>query len=374
MTAAKPFLLGCVVAAAAAAGGWFLLVAPHLRDLDSRVAAAEESSRRARRESSDAQQWAETERDRNRTLEDKVKELEGKLADTVAAAGRKRGTDGAGGHGGHEGGPMTPPDETKPEDWDRNRLNQEIENLALAPDVIERSARFPLIVRSLKSRGAEGIDLVLQMVKAGFDAPLMAMSATLADAMGDARAVPPLLERWKKETDPTCRRAILRALSNLPGDEAIGACLDAWHDPAGDVALRRIAIHGLGLRGHEVARATAAAPGTGEGKERLRVRAIESLRVYAQRGGWTDTTLVPVFSKALRTADGPAQRKLSLIALEGLWSKDAIPDLEVFAADAGSPEELAGRARRLVEAVRSGAPRPEGAGVPERGLSGEAEK
>lgn len=366
MTAGKPLLAGFALAAAAAAGAWFLLAAPHVADLEARVRTAEEDARRARRESADAAQWAETERDRNRDLEDKVKELNETLSTVVRDVGRRRAAG--------DGHDTPPPDETPPEDWDRNRLNQEIENLSLTPDVIERSARFPLIVRALKARGAEGTALVQQMVNAGFDAPLMAMSATLADAMGDAQAVPPLLARWKTETDATCRRALLRALANLPGDEAVPALLEAWHDPAADVALRRIAIHGLALRGHEVARSLAEAPGTGDGHERLRVRAIESLRICAQRAGWTDATLVPVFAKALRTADGPAQRKLSLVALEGLWSKDAIPDLEAFASDPASPDELAARARRLIQGLRSGAPRPEGAGIPERGLSGDDEK
>src|SRR6185295_9777036 len=81
-----------------------------------------------------------------------------------------------------------------------------------------------------------------------------------------------------------------------------------------------------------------------------------------RRNGWKDVALVPVFGKALRSADGDPQREIALIVLEGFWSKDAADDLDAFAASATGP--LAERAKTDAAALRFGKPRPPDAGEP----------
>jgi hypothetical protein len=364
MSGAKAFLAGILTAAAVSAAVWFLRVRPALDAAEGRAQSAEEAARKTRREASDAQLWAESERERNRLGDERVKELERALTGTRP---EQPGTPAA--TTGHEPPPL--PD-VAPEDWDRNRLNQEIENLARAPQVVLKHQRYPLVLKALAARKDESVELLSQMLRSGLDAPLIATAATLASGLGDARLVPPLLARWKIETDDEAKRSVLRALANLPGDEAVPVLLAVWSDPAAERQLRVLAIHGLGVRGHEVARR--AADGRTAATPPQRIRAIESLRSFAQRSEWKDVTLVPVFSKALRTADGPAQRKLSLIALEGFWSKDALADLDAFAGDPASPADLAQRSRNLAEALRAGKPRPETAGTPERGLPQEGDE
>jgi hypothetical protein len=95
----------------------------------------------------------------------------------------------------------------------------------------------------------------------------------------------------------------------------------------------------------------------------LRVEAMEMLHWLAWQEGWKDPSLVPVFGKALRSADGDGQRRVALLALEGYWSKDSVADCEAF-ADPAVSTELAARARRDADAIKAGKPRPEGAGDP----------
>ncbi|MCE9637699.1 MAG: hypothetical protein K8T90_18520 [Planctomycetes bacterium] len=365
MSAAKWFVSGFVAAAALAAAGWALRVRPAFDEAARRASDAEELTRRARRETSDAQLWAESERERNRLNEDRVKELER----TLSAVSASRPSDPASG-GGEHGKAM--PSELKPEDWDRTRLNQEIENLTLAPVLAERHQRFPLVVRGLRARPDEAVDLLTQVLGADLGASYVAVAANLAASLGDERMVPPLAARWNVEKETGAQRAIFRALANIPSDQTTPALVAVWSDTGGDPELRRLAIHGLGLRGHKLARS--AADGTGGAPPAQRIRAIESLRECAQRGGWSDASLAPVFARALRTADGPPQRKLALIALEGLRSNDTLPALDAFAADAASPPELAARAKRLAASMRAGESRPEGAGIPERGLAEDADQ
>jgi hypothetical protein len=363
MSSVKGFVAGVVVASALAGAGWVLRVRPVLEEADRRVAAAEESARRTGRQASDAQLWAESERDRNRIVDERVKELERLLVST--RPGDKEPKD--------PKGPHEPPvPETPPEDWERSRLNQEIENLARAPQMVLKHQRYPLVVKALVAHPDESADLLSQMLRAGLEPPLVTTAANLAIGVGDARVVPALLDRWKVETDPVAQRALVRALAALPGDEAVPILLVLWADPSSERGLRTLAIHGLALRGHDTARRTA--DGREPSTPPQRVRAIESLRTFAEQGKWADATLVPVFGRALRTADGPAQRKLSLIALEGLWSKDCLADVDAFAADAATAPDLAVRARKLSEALRSGAARPEGAGAVERGLTADTDE
>jgi hypothetical protein len=353
---ATAFTAGLLLAGGLAAAGWFLRAAPERDALEARLRDAEDRARRAGREAGDARQWAETEQEKRRFFEERVKELErvATSARPVAAA------EPSGGHGAMQ------PAGVPPEEWDRTRLNQEIENLAAQPSVLAKHPRLPLVLRALRAKGDEGRDLVLQMLRAEISPGFTGAAAIFAEGLGETRAVPIVLERWATETDASVRPLLLRALANLPGEEALPVFREAWSKEGADAQTRGLAMQGLALRGDPVARAVA--EGSAQAPPAQRVRAIEWLRAYAQRTGWRDATLVPVFGRALRTADGPAQRKLALIALEGLWSKDALADLDAFAADAASPPELAARARTLADALRGGAPRPENAGVPERSL------
>lgn len=361
MSAAKAFLAGVLTAAALAGAAWVLRVRPALDAADGRARDAEEAARRARRETSDAQLWAETERERNRTLDDRVKELERALA-----APRPPAPDTGMEHG--KDGPKTPkPPDVPPEQWDRARLAQEIENLSRASQLGQKHQRFPLVVAALRAHPEESSGLLRQMLTSNLDPTFMATAATLADALSDASVVPALLTRWRTEKEPVARRAILRALANLPGDDAVPILTAVWAEMGEERQLRLLAIHGLAVRGHEIARHVV--DGTADAAPPMRVRAVESLRVFAEKGGWSDATLVPAFSMALRTADGPAQRKLALIALEGLWSKESVASLVAFAADPATTPELALRARKAADAITAGEPRPEGAGAPERGLT-----
>lgn len=360
MSRSLVFFGGFVAAAGLAAAAWFLRAVPERAGLERRVSDAEETARRARRESADALHWAETERDRTRPLEDRIKELERLLSTTRPDTGEPPAK-----------GPR--PEESPPDQWDRNRLNQEIENLARAPQLAAKHQRYPLVLKALEARGDEGLQLLLDILHSGLDSSFIGTAASLAEGLGDERAVVPLIERGAKETDANARRLILRALANLPGEAQTPVLESAWAMTAEtDRMLRALALQGLALRGHPVA--IEVADGKAGVSPTMRVRAIESLRAFAQARDWKEASLVPLFGRVLRSADGPAQRKLALIAIEGYWTKDSLPDLNAFADDTASPPELALRARKLIAALEGGTARPANAGLPERGLAPESDE
>lgn len=362
------FIAGLLTAAGLAAAAWFLRVRPALDEADGLVREARDAARRASRESNDARHWAETEQANKRSAEDRVRELERALAATANRppagggdrTGERSGEAGAGGHG------RTAPDEPAPETWDRTRLNQEIEAAAFAPEGVAKNPRIPLIVKATRSHGADGRDLVLGILKNDLGSGYVAVAAVVAEALGETRATPHLIARFRTESNAASRRLVLRALANIPGEEATPILHEAWVDPASDPMTRALAMQGLAVRGDPVARS--AADGTVDVPQPIRARAVEWLRTCAERGAWKDETLVPVFTRALRTASGPAQRKLALVALEGFRSKSSLDDLDAFAADPATPSDLVTRARALAESIRSGAARPENAGQPDRGL------
>ena len=354
MSFPRAFAAGFGAAAALAAAGWFLRVRPELDESAQRVRDAEEAARKSRRDAADASHWADAERGRTRELEDRIRELQ------RAAEGPPPPKDGMPGHD-----PPKPPEEPAPETWDRQRLGREIEMLAVAPATIGSDPRFPKVLRAMKTHRDETVEMFTQVLGGEFPKELVQTVCALSEPFGDVGLKPALLLRLSREQDPDVRAPLLRALVVLPGNEVVPDLVVAWKDPASDDRLRSVAIRGLALRGHEVARHVAA--GGVEGVQPgVRMRALESLREFAQREGWIDTALVPVFGKALLTADGDHQRRMCLLGLEGLWVKEALPDLEKFAADPGTDEDLAARARKIADGIRSGAPRPAGAGVPER--------
>jgi hypothetical protein len=120
---------------------------------------------------------------------------------------------------------------------------------------------------------------------------------------------------------------------------------------------------GLGRRGHQIARDVVAG-GTSGSTRVLRFQALQALHQHAAGGAFADASLVPIFAKAARTADGDPQRTIALTALEGFWSKDSLADLDEVSRMEGVSPELRERAQRTVAAIRAGEPKPKGAGEP----------
>src|SRR6185436_12122320 len=112
MTKAGAFLLGFASAAAAAGGAWFVFAAPKWSDFEARTAAAERVSQRAKRDASEFQEYAETERRRKADLEEENATLKKQLAAGPPAAMPSH---------------LQPKaeDPLKPELWDRKRIGQE---------------------------------------------------------------------------------------------------------------------------------------------------------------------------------------------------------------------------------------------------------
>lgn len=357
MTKAGAFLAGFVLAAAAAAGAWWFVGLPHARDLEARAVDAGRATARARRDASDFQQGAEAEIRRRREIESEVDSL--KKALTAAPPPRRPGPMAP------NGGPApapAPSDDLAPEQWDGSRLRQEIDMLSVAPKGVVDSPRYPLVVRALRAHDEESVDLLVTVLGSDLEDSMKAVCATLLGAVGDVRGVKPLMALWETAKDVELRRAVLRGLANIPGEEATPMLVAVWNDPNSDASARLLAIHGLARRRHPLATAVAAggAPGS---TPPLRMQTLQTLHAQALQGEWKDTSLAPLFGKALRTADGDAQRKMALLALEGYWSTDSLADLDAFAEAAGT-NDLAVRARRLSDAIRAGKPRPENAGIP----------
>jgi len=349
MSKAYAFLAGFGLAAAAAAAAWGLALAPRWKEREERTILAERLSQRAKRDAGEAQQWAETEQRRRRQLEDENVELKRTLT-----AEPPKGPPPSRDPVPNEGAP--------PDQWDLKRLEFEIGRLAEAPARVVGSARYALVVRSLKAKGAEGSQILVDVLRQEFPKEWKIVCATLLGALGDARGAQPLLALRKTATDAGVRSAALRGLANLPGDDATPVLVAAWNDPTSPPLDRLLAIHGLARRRHETALAVVAG-GAPISTPALRYQAMRSLHAQELKDGWKDAELAPVFGKALRSADGDPQREVALLALEGFWSKDSVADLDAFAS-AAAPGPLAERAKGDAAAIREGRPRPAGAGEP----------
>src|SRR5207247_1786347 len=116
------------------------------------------------------------------------------------------------------------------------------------PARIVGSARYANVVRALKAKGEEGYQILVDVLKPEMPKEWRAVAATLLGALGDPRGAAPLLAAWKTATDDGVRRASLRGLANLPGDEATPILVAAWNDPTSAPIERLLAIHGLALR------------------------------------------------------------------------------------------------------------------------------
>jgi hypothetical protein len=351
MSKAYAFLAGFGVAAAAAGAAWWSALAPKWKESEDRALLAERFAQRAKRDAAEAQQWAETEQRRRRQLEDENVELKRTLTaePPKSAPATPR---------------VAPADEgLAPEQWDRKRISFEIETLSKAPARVVGSERYANVVRALKAKGDEGVQIPIDVLRQEFPNEWKIVCATLLGALGDVRGVQPLLALRKTATDAGVRSAALRGLANLPGDEATPVLVAAWNDPTSPPIDKLLAIHGLARRKHETALAVVEG-GAPLSTAALRYQAMRSLHAQAMKDGWKDAALAPVFAKGLRSADGDLQREVALLALEGFWSKDTADDLDAFATASSSPAAMADRARKVAAGIRDGRPRPAGAGEP----------
>jgi HEAT repeat protein len=357
MTKAGAFLCGFLIASAGAAAAWWFVAEPARRDAVERATRADRAAMRARHDEEGAEQWAESEHRRKLELEQEVETLKRTL---TAEPPRPRKTSAMGGHG----EPQPAGADLAPEQWDARRIRSEIMLVSTAPQRLFESPRYGLITRALKAHVDDSVQLLTDVMGSELPVDMKCVGALLFGALGDPRGVKPLLDARKASNDPELRRFTLRGLANLPGDEQTPVLLDAWNDPAADETTRRVAIHGLARRRHETALAVASQRMEGVTPS-VRLQALQTLHAQARLSEWKDTALVPLFGKALLSADGDPQRKVSLLALEGFWSKDSVADLDAYAATAG-PSELGARARKAADGIRTGTPRPEGAGNPQQ--------
>src|SRR5262245_41228023 len=354
MTKAGSFLCGFLLASLGAGAAWWFFAEPARRDALDRATAAERAARRSRDNEKGAQQWAESEHQRKLELEQEAETLKKALS---AEPPRPRAPGGAG------QGQRTPTGgDLAPEQWDRQRINSEIMLVSTAPQRLLESPRYALITRALKTHLEDSVKLLTDVMGSELPVEMKCVCALFFGALGDPRGVKPLLDARSATADADLRRFTLRGLANLPGDEQTPVLLAAFSDAAADETTHRVAIHGLARRRHETALAVASGQVQGVAPS-VRLQALQTLHGQARAGEWKDAALVPLFGKALLSADGDPQRKICLLALEGFWSKDSLADLEAFTEAAGTGE-LAVRARKAADAIRSAAPRPQGAGDP----------
>ncbi len=251
-----------------------------------------------------------------------------------------------------------------PEDWDGARLRIEVQRLAMRG---RRMATSPLLDACAAAAEAQG-DAALTMLvdtlrEAGLPASVRLAATMILERLADPRAVPDLLSALPTAADWAQRRAILRALANLPGDEQTPTFVRIWNDEDGDARLRMVAAHALARRGHPIA------VGIVDGSipvtdPALRARAIDSLHGHVRADAYRRTDLIPAFGKALTSAAGEGQLRTALLALEGYWRPECVPYLHALAHAQNVPAELTARGRRAAAAIEAGEQRPAQAGVP----------
>ena len=125
MTKAGSFLCGFLLALAGAGAAWWFLAEPVRRDALARASAAERAAMRSRHDEEGAQQWAESEHRRKLELETEIDALKKTLS---AAPPPSRGNMGAG----HGAAPANAND-LPPEQWDKQRIRNEIMIVSTAP-------------------------------------------------------------------------------------------------------------------------------------------------------------------------------------------------------------------------------------------------
>lgn len=348
----------------AAVGAAIVSFLPTVREgeLAARVADLEEELVVARREASDWERVASVERERKRVAEEEISSL--RIAVQNLPPPQPAGTaDGEGEMGGH--GPGEPQRRNlDPEDWDGKRLRIELERLAMRGRRMAQSPLLDACAVAARALGDDALQMLVGTLREPGLPPNVRLAATMVlERLGDERAVAPLLE-----TLPTCedwaqRRAILRALANLPGDAQTQAFVELWISEEADNRLRMVAAHALARRGHELAVAIVDG-GEPSPDPAIRARAIDSLHGFVREDAYRRTELIPVFGKALTSAAGEGQIRVALLALEGYWHADTVPYLRMLEHAENVPEELTARAKRDADAIEAKEQRPEDAGAP----------
>jgi uncharacterized protein (UPF0147 family) len=352
--ASVTFLIGAAVGAAA----MLLVPSPREAGLEDRISDLDSDLTDARREAGDWERVALAERERKEAAEEEVDRLRQALATAPAPVPVEDDGMGMGGHRvGADAG-------LAPKDWDFPRLRREIEILSGAGRRMSSSPRLDACVEAAKVHGDASLALLIDVMRAqGMPANIRRAATLILEKLGDQRAVPTLLTAWDECEDPAEQRLLLRALSNLPGSEQLPIFVDVWGDPGRDARLKMISMHALSTRGHPTALRVIRGDTDGVSPA-VRARAIESLHSLVRGGDYEDASFIPVFGKALVTADGEGQQRLTLLALEGYWRTECVTPLREFAANEEVPRELRDRATRWANMIEDGQPRPERAGLP----------
>jgi len=355
---ATSVLIGAAVGAAAVS----FVPSVRVSELEARVSDLEQELADARRDASDWERVAAAERERKRVVEEEVASLRIAVENLPPPQPEDAGEGGHRGMGGaQEAGPRP---RLAPKDWDGTTLRNELQRLAMFG---RRMARMPLLdacTEAARAQGDDALDMLLSVLRQpGHTANLRLAATMVLEKLADERAVPVLLEALPGTDDWAQRRAMLRALANLPGEAQTPTFVDIWHDEESDQRLRMVAINALARRAHPTAIAVA------EGTEAvadpaLRARAVDSLHGHVREDSYRKTELIPTFGKALTTAAGEGQIRVALLALEGYWRPECVPYLRALEHAENVSAELTSRGKRDADAIEAGEQRPEEAGVP----------
>ena len=359
-------LIATSVLIGAALGAAAVSFAPSVREaeLADRLSDLEQELVDARRDASDWELVAATERERKRIVEEEVASLRIAVANP-APRQPAEGGDAAGRHGSGTGMRVDRERATlAPENWDGARLRLEMQRLAMHGRRMATSSLLDACAKAAETQGDEAFQMLVDTLReAGLPANVRLAATMVLEKLQDERAVPVLLGTLPTTAEWAQRRAILRALANLPGETQTQTFVDLWYADDGDGRLRMVAAHALARRANPVA--IAIVDGTeAVADAALRARAIDSLHGYARERSYRNAELIPTFGAALVTAAGEGQIRVSLLALEGYWRPECVPYLRSLQNAENVSEELRERGRRVADAIEAKAPRPEGAGEP----------
>ncbi|MCG3134738.1 MAG: hypothetical protein HMLKMBBP_02098 [Planctomycetes bacterium] len=359
MSRAIPFVVGFLVASGLATAGWFLRGEPSLVASRDAIRDAEETARRARREASDASIEAQVERDRRRSAEERVKELERSMTGGAPPVATSAKPDA--GHGG-----MRRPD--APTEWDFARVRQEIDYIGNAGAAVAKHPRLALVAEAMAVRPEESARYLGDLLQSNLPAGYVAAAGHLAALLSSADALPAVMKRADVEKDPVVVTALARAMAVIPGNAQVERLRKIALDLAAPAAARGHAIEGLGRRMDVAAQAAARGGGDIADDPRFRLRALVGVHDAVAAGQWKDASALPIFAHGLRTGQTFGIRLLCLETLEGWWSEDAAKALDAWAATPEADPQLAGRAKAAAAAIRAKAARPADAGALDPGF------
>jgi len=342
MARAQLVTVSLLIGAALGSAVVLFIPSPREKTLEDRIADLESDLAEAQREVNDAESVALRERERKEDAEEEALNLRRALATAPAPGAAQESGEGAAdagtGHAGLGGRPGSPAIE--PAEWDDPRLRMEIQRLAMNGRRMGSSPRLGWCVEAARAQGDSALALLIDIMRRpGLPENVRRAAVLILERLGDERAVRTLLAAWDGATEFDEQRMLLRALANLPGAEQVAR------------------------RGHGTARRVVRGEADGV-QSAIRARAIESLHVFVRTGEYAETDFIADFGKALVTADGEGQQRLSLLALEGFWQPACVAPLREYAARDDVREELRKRATDWADAIESGETRPAGAGQP----------